>query len=96
VLLDVARALHYLHASSYTHFDIKSRNVLLSRDLTAKLADVGFARWAAGGRGTMGTRCAGWAPLGAWLLSPRTCRTIPCVQGDPRHAPLDPGPHRHL
>ncbi|KAI3434591.1 hypothetical protein D9Q98_002660 [Chlorella vulgaris] len=44
VALDVALALNYLHTSSYTHFDVKSRNVLLSRDLTAKLADVGFAR----------------------------------------------------
>lgn len=41
--LDVATALHYLHTSSYTHFDVKSRNVLLSRD-SAKLADVGFTR----------------------------------------------------
>ncbi|PRW57781.1 serine threonine- kinase [Chlorella sorokiniana] len=44
VALDIATAMHYLHSSSYTHFDIKSRNVLLSRDLTAKLADVGFTR----------------------------------------------------
>lgn len=45
VALDVATALHYLHTSSYTHFDVKSRNVLLSRD-SAKLADVGFTRCA--------------------------------------------------
>ncbi|PSC72792.1 Serine threonine-kinase CTR1 [Micractinium conductrix] len=44
VALDVACALNYLHSSTYTHFDVKARNVLLSRDLTAKLADVGFAR----------------------------------------------------
>ncbi|EFN57123.1 hypothetical protein CHLNCDRAFT_21563, partial [Chlorella variabilis] len=44
VALDVALALNYLHASSYTHFDVKASNVLLSRDVTAKLADVGFAR----------------------------------------------------
>lgn len=96
VALDVACALHFLHTSSYTHFDIKSRwvpaparrgwlplpcllllrlllpaaggpwrarpspsstrrclhtprsparsNVLLSRDLTAKVCDVGFTR----------------------------------------------------
>lgn len=46
VALDVACALNYLHSATYTHFDVKARNVLLSRDLTAKLADVGFARWA--------------------------------------------------
>ncbi|KAL4457658.1 hypothetical protein ABPG75_012523 [Micractinium tetrahymenae] len=44
VALDVACALNYLHSSTYTHFDVKARNVLLSRDMTAKLADVGFAR----------------------------------------------------
>ena len=27
VALDIAEALHYLHSSSYTHFDIKSRCV---------------------------------------------------------------------
>ncbi len=27
-----------------THFDVKSSNTLLSRDLTAKLADVGFTK----------------------------------------------------
>lgn len=44
VALDIATAIHFLHSSNYTHFDLKSRNVLLSRDLTAKLADVGFTR----------------------------------------------------
>ncbi|KAL4442935.1 hypothetical protein ABPG77_008426 [Micractinium sp. CCAP 211/92] len=44
VALDVACALNYLHSATYTHFDVKARNVLLTRDLTAKLADVGFAR----------------------------------------------------
>ncbi|GAB4816844.1 hypothetical protein N2152v2_003890 [Parachlorella kessleri] len=44
VLVDVAMGLYYLHREGCTHFDIKSPNVLLSRDLTAKLADVGFTR----------------------------------------------------
>ncbi len=45
VALDVARGLHYLHSFKVTHFDLKSANVLLDRQLmTAKVADVGLAK----------------------------------------------------
>lgn len=44
VLLDVARGLHFLHSRSIVHLDLKSANILLARDGTAKVADVGFAR----------------------------------------------------
>ena len=40
IALDVARGLHYLHANNVIHFDLKSANILLARDDTAKLADV--------------------------------------------------------
>lgn len=66
VALDVACALNYLHSATYTHFDVKARNVLLSRDLTAKLADVGFARW--GGKEVFrGRRCGGAGGMGKRL-----------------------------
>ena len=42
--MDVARALAYLHSKRIVHLDVKSANVLLSRDGTAKLGDVGMAR----------------------------------------------------
>lgn len=44
VALDVARGLHFLHSRSIVHNDLKSANILLSRDGTAKIADVGLAR----------------------------------------------------
>ncbi|KAL4434836.1 hypothetical protein ABPG77_005363 [Micractinium sp. CCAP 211/92] len=44
VALDVASALAYLHGKHVMHFDIKASNVLLTRDLTAKLADVGLSK----------------------------------------------------
>ncbi|KAL4421859.1 hypothetical protein ABPG77_001341 [Micractinium sp. CCAP 211/92] len=44
VALDVAAALAYLHNKRVMHFDIKASNVLLTRDLTAKLGDVGLSK----------------------------------------------------
>ncbi|KAK9819112.1 hypothetical protein WJX74_003168 [Apatococcus lobatus] len=44
VALDIVRGLVYMHSKSVVHLDIKSCNVLLSRDGVAKVADVGLAR----------------------------------------------------
>ena len=44
IALDVARGLHFLHSRSVVHFDLKSHNILLSREGTAKITDVGLAR----------------------------------------------------
>lgn len=44
-LLGRARAgLHFLHSSHVIHRDLKSKNILMSRDGRAKLADVGLAQ----------------------------------------------------
>eukprot|EP00884_Botryococcus_braunii_P009799 jgi/Botrbrau1/18820/Bobra.0841s0001.1 len=40
---DIARGMAYLHSQRVIHMDLKSRNVLLSSDGHAKIADVGMA-----------------------------------------------------
>jgi serine/threonine protein kinase len=42
--VDVAAGLHWLHSHRIVHFDVKSQNILLARDGTAKISDVGLAR----------------------------------------------------
>lgn len=42
--LDIARGMHFLHTRRIVHMDLKSPNILLGKDLTAKIADVGLAR----------------------------------------------------
>lgn len=46
VALDIARGVLYMHtrAPPIIHLDLKSANVLLARDFTAKIADVGLAK----------------------------------------------------
>ena len=44
IAIDVAKGLAYLHHHRLIHCDIKSPNILLGKDLTAKIADVGLAR----------------------------------------------------
>ncbi|GAB4813247.1 hypothetical protein N2152v2_000293 [Parachlorella kessleri] len=43
VALDSARGLHYLHSRHVWHMDLKSANILLAPDGTAKLADMGLS-----------------------------------------------------
>ncbi|KAK9796974.1 hypothetical protein WJX73_004151 [Symbiochloris irregularis] len=44
IALDVARGLVHLHSQNLVHLDLKSPNILLGRDFTGKIADVGLAR----------------------------------------------------
>ncbi|KAK9789195.1 hypothetical protein WJX73_002262 [Symbiochloris irregularis] len=44
IAIDVARGLAFLHRKRIAHLDLKSPNILLGRDYTAKIADVGIAR----------------------------------------------------
>jgi serine/threonine protein kinase len=44
IALDIAKGLVFLHSRRIVHLDLKSPNILLSRDGTAKIADVGLAK----------------------------------------------------
>ncbi|KAL4529628.1 hypothetical protein Ndes2437B_g08800 [Nannochloris sp. 'desiccata'] len=44
IAIDVAKGLCFLHNRRIVHFDLKSPNILLGRDGTAKIGDVGMAR----------------------------------------------------
>ncbi|KAK9799778.1 hypothetical protein WJX73_006089 [Symbiochloris irregularis] len=44
IALQVARGLFYLHSNGIVHLDIKSPNILLTKEWQAKIADVGLAR----------------------------------------------------
>ncbi|KAG7667074.1 putative serine/threonine-protein kinase [Nannochloris sp. 'desiccata'] len=45
IAIDVAKGLCFLHNRRIVHFDLKSPNILLTRDGTAKIADVGMAKF---------------------------------------------------
>lgn len=40
IALDIAHGLRYLHEAKILHLDMKSPNVLISEDFTAKISDV--------------------------------------------------------
>jgi eukaryotic-like serine/threonine-protein kinase len=45
IVVDIARAIEYLHHQRYVHRDIKPGNILLAPDGSAKLADLGVAKF---------------------------------------------------
>ena len=44
ILVDIAQGLEFLHAQGIVHRDLSSNNVLLTRQLVAKIADLGVAK----------------------------------------------------
>ena len=44
ILLGISSGMRYLHDMGVVHNDLKSNNVLLMEDLSAKVADLGFAK----------------------------------------------------
>ena len=93
VALDTARGLAFLHANRAVLRDIKSANILLSREGRAKICDVGMARCLGGGASVLsGSQSA----LGtfAWaapeLLLGQRCGALvgfPCTSFPPGSRP---------
>jgi serine/threonine-protein kinase len=44
VILQIARALEHAHAQGFIHRDVKPKNIMMTKDGAAKLADMGLAR----------------------------------------------------
>jgi len=44
IIIQVARALEHAHARGLVHRDVKPKNIMISKDGTVKLADMGLAR----------------------------------------------------
>lgn len=62
ICLGIARGLAYLHEESrlkIVHRDIKASNVLLDKDLSAKISDFGLARLSGEDETHISTRIAG-------------------------------------
>ena len=46
VIIQIARALEHSHEKGFIHRDVKPKNIMITKDGTAKLADMGLARQA--------------------------------------------------
>ncbi|MFH1419902.1 MAG: serine/threonine-protein kinase [Planctomycetota bacterium] len=44
IIIQIARALEHSHARGFIHRDVKPKNIMITKDRTAKLADMGLAR----------------------------------------------------
>ncbi|HVP12900.1 MAG TPA: protein kinase [Phycisphaerae bacterium] len=46
IIIQIAKALEHAHAKGFLHRDVKPKNIMITKDGTAKLADMGLARQA--------------------------------------------------
>lgn len=81
ICLGIAKGLAYLHEESplkIVHRDIKATNVLLDKDLSAKISDFGLAKLDEEGNTHISTRIAGTMLVLATTisLSPSLCSKI--------------------
>lgn len=78
ICLGIARGLAYLHEESrlkIVHRDIKTSNVLLDKDLNAKISDFGLAKLSEEGKTHISTRIAGTIGYMAPEYAMRGCLT---------------------
>jgi len=72
IILQIARALEHAHARGFIHRDVKPKNIMITADGTAKLADMGLAREA--GDATVAAQEAGRAYGTPYYISPEQIR----------------------
>jgi len=73
IIHDVSLGLRYLHARDIIHRDLSSNNILLTKHLTAKIADLGVAKLI----DPDGTRSHTLAPDTLYFLPPEAISTRP-------------------
>jgi serine/threonine-protein kinase len=79
IIAQIARALDHAHAKGFIHRDVKPKNIMITRDGTAKLADMGLAREA--GDADAAAAEKGRAYGTPYYISPEQIRGIDDVDG---------------
>ncbi len=77
IAIQIARALEHAHARGFIHRDVKPRNIMITKDGTAKLADMGLAREAGDAKAAAAEK--GRAYGTPYYISPEQIRGIPDV-----------------
>lgn len=75
ILVQLLRAVAFMHSSGVVHRDIKPRNVLVNSDSSVKLCDLGLARCFQGGAFPFDSDTEGWTGYVAtrWYRAPELC-----------------------
>lgn len=77
VIIQMAKALEHAHARGFIHRDVKPKNIMITKDGTAKLADMGLAREAKDAEAAAAEK--GRAYGTPYYISPEQIRGLPDV-----------------